>query len=94
MSREADVTEDAKNTTKTFTLTCKSKEKGTIVFKVTGDICDENGIVKDVNELRNIKVTSDSNVSNSFGIFAIVIVVFIVVFSGIGIGVYVKKKAK
>ena len=39
----ADVTLDAKNTNKTFSVTCKASKEGTINFVVTGDITSADG---------------------------------------------------
>ncbi len=40
---EADSTSNAKNTTKTFSATCKATSIGTIGFSASGDYTDENG---------------------------------------------------
>lgn len=54
----ADASEDAQNVRKLFSATCSSIGTGTITFKVTGDITDENGDNKDINLEKKITVTA------------------------------------
>ena len=54
----ADASEDAQNVRKSFSATCNSIGTGTITFKVTGDITDENGDNKDINLEKKITVTA------------------------------------
>ena len=53
----ADATGDGKNTTKTFTVTCKSMSTGLINFSVSGDITSEDGSNKSVSGSKSVKVT-------------------------------------
>ena len=53
----ADATEDAMNTTKTFSFTCQSTGEGTITIKVTGDVSTEDGKNNDINILKTITVS-------------------------------------
>lgn len=52
----ADATEDAENTTKTFSVTCNSKGAGTITVTVTGDITSADGANKDIYLTKEITV--------------------------------------
>lgn len=52
----ADATEDAMNTTKTFSFTCKSSGEGTITIKVTGDVSTESGTNSEINQTKTITV--------------------------------------
>ena len=52
----ADATEDAENTTKTFSVTCNSKGAGTITVTVTGDITSADGANKDISLTKEITV--------------------------------------
>ena len=52
----ADATEDAENTTKTFSVTCNSKGAGTITVTVTGDITSADGANKDISLTKTITV--------------------------------------
>ena len=54
--RFADVTADAKSTTKKFTLSCKGTSEGTITFKVTGDITSGSGQNKSVSLTKTVSV--------------------------------------
>lgn len=53
----ADATSDGKNTTKSFTVTCKSSATGVINFSVTGDITSEDGTNKSVSASKTVTVT-------------------------------------
>lgn len=55
--RFADATEDASNTNKSFSFTCKSVGEGTIVIKVEGDMSTEEGENTEVNVTKTITVT-------------------------------------
>ena len=55
--RLADATEDAMNTTKTFSFTCQSTGEGTITIKVTGDVSTEDGKNNDINISKTITVS-------------------------------------
>ena len=62
---EVGYTSDAKNTTKTFSATCKATSVGTIGFSATGDYTDENGSNKSVSGTAKVTVVKprdpDSN---------------------------------
>ena len=60
----ADATEDAENTTKTFSVTCNSKGAGTITVTVTGDITSADGANKDISLTKTITV-KEKQVNNS-----------------------------
>ena len=60
----ADATEDAENTTKTFSVTCNSKGTGTITVTVTGDITSADGANKDISLTKAITV-KEKQVNNS-----------------------------
>lgn len=60
----ADATEDAENTTKTFSVTCNSKGAGTITVTVTGDITSADGANKDISLTKEITV-KEKQVNNS-----------------------------
>ena len=60
----ADATEDAENTTKTFSVTCNSKGAGTITVTVTGDITSADGANKDISLTKAITV-KERQVNNS-----------------------------
>ncbi len=60
----ADATEDAENTTKTFSVTCNSKGTGTITVTVTGDITSADGANKDISLTKTITV-KEKQVNNS-----------------------------
>lgn len=60
----ADATEDAENTTKTFSVTCNSKGTGTIAVTVTGDITSADGTNKDISLTKTITV-KEKQVNNS-----------------------------
>ena len=60
----ADATEDAENTTKTFSVTCNSKGAGTITVTVTGDITSADGAYKDISLTKEITV-KEKQVNNS-----------------------------
>ena len=55
--RFADATEDASNTNKSFSFTCKSVGEGKIVIKVEGDMSTEEGENTEVNVTKTITVT-------------------------------------
>ena len=57
---EASQTNDAEPTNKSFTATCKATTAGTITVTLTGDVTDENGIVK-LSETKTITVTAGEN---------------------------------
>ena len=71
--READVTIDAKSTTKEFTLSCMSTKKGTITFEVTGDITSGTAETKDISITKNVTVIKAS--SDKFNIWLIILVI-------------------
>lgn len=52
----ADVTADAKNTTKTLKVTCKATKEGTITFKATGDITSADGVNTNVAITKTVTV--------------------------------------
>lgn len=52
----ADATEDAKNTTKTFNVTCRATKEGTITFVATGDITSQDGATTIVNVSKSVTV--------------------------------------
>lgn len=52
----ADVTSDAKNTTKTLKITCKTTKEGTITFKATGDITSADGVNSNVAITKTVTV--------------------------------------
>lgn len=54
--RYADATEDAQNTTKTFSVTCNTKSSGTITVTVTGDVTSADGDNKDISLTKTITV--------------------------------------
>lgn len=60
----ADATEDAENTTKTFSVTCNSKGTGKITVTVTGDITSADGANKDISLTKTITV-KEKKVNNS-----------------------------
>ena len=60
----ADATEDAENTTKTFSVTCNSKGAGTITVTVTGDITSADGANKDISLTKTMTV-KEKQVNNS-----------------------------
>lgn len=60
----ADATEDAENTTKTFSVTCNSKGTGKITVTVTGDITSADGVNKDISLTKAITV-KEKKVNNS-----------------------------
>ena len=60
----ADATEDAENTTKTFSVTCNSKGTGKITVTVTGDITSADGANKDISLTKAITV-KEKKVNNS-----------------------------
>lgn len=69
----ADATSDGKNTTKSFTVTCKSSATGVINFSVTGDITSEDGSNKSVSASKTVTVTkarekSTNNYLSSLGV--------------------------
>lgn len=53
-SKEADVTIDGKNTTKTFSLSCTTDSEGTLTF----DITNEGGETKDISINKEVSVTA------------------------------------
>lgn len=53
----ADATGDGKNTTKTFTVTCKATKTGLINIAYSGDITSEDGTNKTISGSKNVKVT-------------------------------------
>ena len=57
-SKEADVTSDGKNTTKTFSLSCTSESEGLLTFSLTGDITSEDGETKDISLNKEVSVTA------------------------------------
>ena len=69
----ADVTIDAKSTTKEFTLSCMSTKKGTITFEVTGDITSGTAETKDISITKNVTVIKAS--SDKFNIWLIILVI-------------------
>ncbi|MBQ6840967.1 MAG: cadherin-like beta sandwich domain-containing protein [Bacilli bacterium] len=52
----ADVTIDAKNTTKTFSVTCRATKEGTITFTATGDITSQDGANSAVSITKNVNI--------------------------------------
>ena len=54
----ADATEDALNTTKTFSITCNSKGTGSINIKVSGDVTTQDGKNTDISSSKTISVTA------------------------------------
>ena len=54
----ADATENGKNTTKTFTVTCKATSIGTINFTLSGDISSEDGASVNVSGNKSVKVVA------------------------------------
>ena len=54
----ADATEDALNTTKTFSITCNSKGTGSINIKVSGDVTTQDGKNTDIASSKTISVTA------------------------------------
>ena len=54
----ADATEDALNTTKTFSITCNSKGTGNINIKVSGDVTTQDGKNTDISSSKTISVTA------------------------------------
>ena len=64
--KEADVTSDGKNTSKTFTLECKSTSEGKITFKVVGDVTgqDDDKATK-FNETKEVSVTRARSSDNT-----------------------------
>lgn len=54
----ADATENGKNTTKTFTVTCKATSIGTINFTLSGDISGEDGAPINVSGNKSVKVVA------------------------------------
>ena len=57
-SKVADVTADASNTTKTFSVTCKATKIGTIYFQVIGDITSADGTNSPVSLTKNVTVVT------------------------------------
>lgn len=54
----ADATENGKNATKTFTVTCKATSIGTINFTLSGDISSEDGASVNVSGNKSVKVVA------------------------------------
>ena len=52
----ADVTSDAKNTTKTFTVTCKATKEGEITFTATGDMTSQDGALSNVSITKKVTI--------------------------------------
>ena len=52
----ADVTANGRNTTKSFTVTCKATSVGTINFKATGDITSEDGANSNISITKSVSV--------------------------------------
>ena len=52
----ADVTANGRNTSKSFTVTCKATSEGTITFKATGDITSEDGTNSNVSISKSVNV--------------------------------------
>ena len=61
-TRQVDVTDDAKNTTISFDLSCTSKSKGNVVFTVEGDITNENGETLNIHLLKNVMVIESNEI--------------------------------
>ena len=61
----ADVTEDAKNTTKELSLSCTATSEGTITFEVTGNISDQDGNTKDISLSTTVTVTRPKSSVNT-----------------------------
>lgn len=96
--REVDVTSNAKNISKTFELSCQKKEPGTITFTVTGDITNEEGETKDINESIQVLVTKNSDTETIDDIpktslnTSIIIIIIIIMFVLIGIALITYSK--
>lgn len=52
----ADATSNAKNTTKTFQVTCKGSSAGTIAFTISGNITDEDGNTINLSGSKSVSV--------------------------------------
>ena len=64
-TKEADVTSDAKSTTKRFDLACKSVDVGTINFTVTGDITSDTSETKDISLTKSVTVVNEKSSDNT-----------------------------
>lgn len=64
-SKQADVTPDAKSTTKTFDLSCTSVSEGVITINVLGDITSDSGETKDISLSSEVIVTKPKSSDNS-----------------------------
>jgi hypothetical protein len=53
----ADVTADGQNTSRTFSVTCKSNSVGSITFTATGDITSSDGVNSPVNLSKTVTIT-------------------------------------
>ena len=56
---EADVTEDALNTNKTFTQTCKAKSAGDITISLKGDYTTEDGVTEELSGALKVVVSQN-----------------------------------
>ncbi len=56
---EVDVTEDAKNTSKAFSVSCKAYKQGTITFKLTGDTTTEDGKTETLSNSIDVEVLDE-----------------------------------
>lgn len=65
---EADVTEDAKDTTKEFSTICKATEQGIIIINLSGDYTTEDRNNISLSDELNINVSEASTTSNDTAI--------------------------
>ena len=64
---QAGYTEDLEAVDKTFTVNCVAKNKGTIVFTLSGDYTDGNGTTTEISDTKTINVTAGDNpVTNTY----------------------------
>ena len=54
----ADASANARNTSQTFTVTCRATSTGAINFTLSGDVTAENGTVRNISGSRNVTVTA------------------------------------
>ena len=65
---EADVTEDAEDTSKTFSTICTATGEGTIVITLSGDVTSaSDGVANPISNSKNITVSKKTSPSNSEG---------------------------
>ena len=62
---DADVTEDAKNTTKNFSVNCKAIGAGEISVTLSGDYTSEDGVTKDLSGSTSISVKTQDGDNDS-----------------------------